>query len=128
MTSAAHTLGSSTWSELADAASSCATSGAADVDVLGKYDRLIATDYSRPARRLPRPLPQGVPVNDVLRYQMYAEHYGFEKEAMRLYARLDPARRADQCLESPAPCEGASDFGLPIRRKLFRAHAELAWG
>ncbi len=101
----------------------------ADVDVLEKYDRLVANDYCRPGCGdcLDR-CPQGVPVDDVLRYQMYAENYGFEKEAMRLYARLDPAHRADQCVDCPAPCEPACDFGLPIRQKLLRAHRELAWG
>ncbi len=101
----------------------------ADVNVLEKYDRLVANDYCRPGcGDCLASCPQGVPVNDVLRYQMYAENYGFEKEAMRLYARLDPAHRADQCLDCPAPCEAACDFGLPIRQKLVRAHRTLAWG
>jgi uncharacterized protein len=101
----------------------------ADVDLLEKYDRLVANDYCRPGcGDCLDHCPQGVPVNDVLRYQMYAENYGFEREAMRLYARLDPAHRADQCLGCPAPCEAACGFGLPIRQKLLRAHRELAWG
>jgi len=101
---------------------------AADVDVLEKYDRLVANDYCRPGCGdcLDR-CPHGVPVNDVLRYQMYAENYGLEKEAMRRYARLDPARRADGCLDCPAPCEAACPFELPIRRKLLHAHRDLAW-
>jgi hypothetical protein len=69
-----------------------------------------------------------VPVDDVLRYQMYAEHYGRERDAMRKYARLDPARRADHCATCPAPCEPACDFGIPIRARLMRAHAQLSWG
>jgi catechol 2,3-dioxygenase-like lactoylglutathione lyase family enzyme/ferredoxin len=93
----------------------------ADVDVLEKYDRLVANDYCRPGCGdcLDR-CPHGVPVNDVLRYQMYAENYGFEKEAMRLYAGLEPAHRADRCLGCPAPCEAGCRFGLPIRQKLIR--------
>jgi len=98
----------------------------ADVDLLEKYDRLVAADYCRPGcgACLDR-CPHGVPVDDVQRYRMYAAHYGFEKEAMRRYARLDPARRADHCLGCPAPCEAACEFGLPIRRQLLRAHREL---
>jgi predicted aldo/keto reductase-like oxidoreductase len=101
----------------------------ADVDVLEKYDRLVANDYCRPGcgACLDR-CPHGVPVDDVQRYAMYARDYGFEREAMRLYAKLDPTRRADRCLTCPAPCEAACPFQLPIRRQLVRAHRELAWG
>jgi predicted aldo/keto reductase-like oxidoreductase len=69
----------------------------------------------------------GVPVDDILRYAMYAENYGQEKEAMRLYATLDPARRADHCAGCPAPCEASCPFELPIRRKLTHAERLLAW-
>src|SRR5262245_57482683 len=100
----------------------------AEVDLLERYDRLVANDYCRPGcgECLDR-CPRDVPVNDILRYQMYAANYGFEKEAMRRYARLDAARRGDQCLDCPAPCEAACPFELPIRRKLLHAHRELAW-
>jgi predicted aldo/keto reductase-like oxidoreductase len=78
----------------------------ADVDVLEKYDRLVANDYCCPGcGDCLDHCPQGVPADDVLRYQMYAENHGFEKKAMRPYARLDPAHRADQCLDCPAPSE-----------------------
>jgi len=101
----------------------------ADLMLLEKYDRLVARDYCRPGcgACLDR-CPFSVPVDDVMRYTMYAENYGWEKEAMRLYARIDPTRRADQCLGCAAPCEAACDFGLPIRDKLVRAHRLLSWG
>jgi aryl-alcohol dehydrogenase-like predicted oxidoreductase len=102
---------------------------AAEVELLEKYDRLVANDYCRPGcGACLDHCPHGVPVDDVLRYQMYAEHYGFEKEAIRKYAALDPARRAGRCLDCPAPCEAACDFGLPIRQKLVRAHRDLTLG
>jgi predicted aldo/keto reductase-like oxidoreductase len=101
----------------------------ADVTLLEKYDQLVARDYCRPGcgACLDR-CPFGVPVDDVMRYAMYAENYGWEKEAMRLYARIAPGRRADQCLTCPAPCEPACDFGLSIRDKLVRAQRLLSWG
>ena len=101
----------------------------ADVTLLEKYDQLVARDYCRPGcgACLDR-CPFGVPVDDVMRYAMYAENYGWEKEAMRLYAQIDPARRADHCLTCAAPCEPACDFGLPIRDKLVRAQRLLSWG
>lgn len=101
----------------------------ADITLLEKYDRLVARDYCRPGcgACLDR-CPFDVPVDDVMRYAMYAQNYGREKEAMRLYAQIDPARRADQCLTCAAPCEAACDFGVPIRDKLLRAQRRLSWG
>jgi predicted aldo/keto reductase-like oxidoreductase len=101
---------------------------AADVSLLTKYDHLIARQYCRPGcGDCLAACPYGVPVDDVLRYAMYAENYGHEKEAMRLYARLDPAQRADQCLGCTAPCETHCRFELPIRDKLLRADRRLRW-
>jgi predicted aldo/keto reductase-like oxidoreductase len=100
-----------------------------DTAVLEKYDRLIARDYCRPGcGNCLDACPYGVPIDDVMRYTMYAENYGHEKEAMRLYARVDPARRASQCAGCPAPCEARCPFELPIRDKLMHADERLGWG
>jgi len=100
----------------------------ADQALLEKYDRLVSRDYCRPGcGDCLSSCPYEVPVDDVLRYQMYAEHYGREREAMRQYARLDPARRADHCASCAAPCERAREFGVPIRAKLMRADRQLRW-
>ena len=99
-----------------------------DVDLLEKYDRLVAREYCRPGcGDCLDACPYGVPVDDVMRYAMYAESYGQEKEAMRLYAKIDPARRADHCAGCAAPCEAKCDFQLPIRHKLTRADQLLRW-
>lgn len=92
----------------------------ADVALLEKYDRLIANNYCRPGcGDCLDACPNGVPVDDIMRYAMYFENYGQEKEAMRKYAKLQV--RADQCAGCPAPCEAKCEFGLPIRNKLMRA-------
>lgn len=97
-----------------------------DVALLEKYDRLVANDYCRPGcGDCLDACPYGVPVNDIMRYAMYFESYGQEKEAMRKYAKLDAAVRADHCAGCAAPCEAKCDFGLPIRDKLMRAHRML---
>jgi len=102
---------------------------AEDVALLEKYDRLIARDYCRPGcGDCLDACPYGVPVDDVMRYAMYAESYGREREAMRLYSRLDAARRADHCADCPAPCEAHCGFALPIRQKLVHADRILRWG
>jgi predicted aldo/keto reductase-like oxidoreductase len=100
----------------------------ADVDLLEKYDRLIARDYCRPGcGDCLDACPYDVPVDDIMRYAMYAENYGREKQAMRQYARIDPARRADHCAACAAPCEARCEFGLPIREKLIHADQLLRW-
>jgi predicted aldo/keto reductase-like oxidoreductase len=95
-----------------------------DVALLEKYDRLIAGDYCRPGcGDCLDACPYGVPVDDIMRYAMYFEHYGQEKEAMRKYAKLPV--RADHCAGCAAPCEARCEFGLPIRDKLVRAERLL---
>lgn len=100
----------------------------ADISLLEKYDRLIAREYCRPGcGACLDACPYGVPVDDILRYAMYAQNYGRERQAMRQYARLDTTRRADHCLDCPAPCEARCHFELPIRAKLVRAERTLRW-
>jgi hypothetical protein len=101
---------------------------ATDVSLLEKYDQLVARDYCRPGcGECLDACPDGVPVDEVLRYAMYAESYGQEREAARLYRQLDPARRADHCAGCSAPCERACPFELPVRRKMMHAHRLLEW-
>lgn len=100
----------------------------ADQAVLERYDRLVTREYCRPGCGSCLDVcPAGVPVPDVLRYAMYADAYGRERDAMLKYARLDLARRADQCVTCPAPCEAACPFGLSIRAQLLRADDRLRW-
>ncbi len=99
-----------------------------DVGLLERYDRLVARDYCRPGcGECLNACPYGVRVNDVLRYSMYSENYGQEKEAMRLYARVPEANRAGPCVGCSAPCEASCPFDLPIRDKLVRADRLLRW-
>jgi aryl-alcohol dehydrogenase-like predicted oxidoreductase len=99
-----------------------------DLALLEKYDRLVAREYCRPGCGgcLGR-CPHGVPIDDILRYEMYAENYGREKQAMLLYSRIPSERRADRCLACDAPCSGACGFGIPIRERLERADRSLRW-
>ncbi|HYD49719.1 MAG TPA: aldo/keto reductase [Terriglobales bacterium] len=97
-----------------------------DVALLEKYDRLISKDYCRPGcGDCLDACPYGLPIDDVLRYSMYFEHYGQQKEAMRLYGKLAPSQRADHCAGCAAPCEARCEFGLPVRAKMEKAHRLL---
>jgi predicted aldo/keto reductase-like oxidoreductase len=93
---------------------------ASDVTLLQRYDELVTHDYCRPGcgACLDR-CPSGVPVDDIFRYAMYAENYGWRGEAATRYAALATDRQASQCLRCPAPCETACPFDIRIRNKLM---------
>ena len=98
----------------------------ADVALLDRYDQLTANVYCRPGcGECLDSCPSNVPINDIMRYQMYARSYGQEKIAITDYARLDIARNAGRCLSCPAPCEASCPHDLPIRNRLVAAHREL---
>lgn len=99
-----------------------------DVALLERYDELITRIYCRPGcGECLDSCPAGVPIDDVLRYRMYAESYGQERDAMRAYAKVDPAQSAENCATCPAPCEAACPFEIPIRERLVEAHRLLRW-
>jgi hypothetical protein len=54
---------------------------------------------------------------------MYFEDYGWEQEAMRLYAGLD--KKADICAGCAAPCLGACPHGIPIQERTSETHRLL---
>ena len=92
---------------------------AQDVALLEDYDSRIARDYCRPGcgACLDR-CPNGVPVDDVFRYAMYAEDYGWNGQAREQYAQIPVDRNASRCASCPAPCEAACPFEISIREKL----------
>ncbi len=96
----------------------------ADVALLRRYDELTAGDYCQPhCGRCLDSCAYDLPINDVLRYRMYFKDYGWEKEGMRLYARLE--RNAAACLGCSAPCANTCPIEVPIRDKMLDAHATL---
>jgi len=99
----------------------------ADLALLEDYDRRIAHEYCRPGcGQCLDHCPNDVPVDDVLRYGMYAEDYGWGAQAREQYAALPVDRNAARCASCPAPCEAACPFGIAIREKLVRLDRLLA--
>jgi predicted aldo/keto reductase-like oxidoreductase len=95
-----------------------------DVAVLERYDQLVRGDYCQPhCGACLDACPEGLPIHDVLRYRMYARDYGWEREGMRLYTRLD--RTAALCAGCPAPCAGTCPQDIPIRTAMLDAHRRL---
>jgi aryl-alcohol dehydrogenase-like predicted oxidoreductase len=100
--------------------------GAGDVAVLERYDRLVAGSYCAPhCGACLDSCPEGLPIHDVLRQRMYFEDYGWEKEGMRLYARLE--KDAAVCATCPAPCMGSCPLGVPIQERMVGAHRLLSF-
>ena len=99
--------------------------GPRDVAILEKYDRLIAGSYCAPhCGACLDSCPEGLAINDVLRHRMYFEDYGWEKEGMRQYARLE--RNASVCASCSAPCLGSCPIGVRIQERMVGAHELLS--
>jgi aryl-alcohol dehydrogenase-like predicted oxidoreductase len=95
-----------------------------DVAILEKYDALVRGTYCAPhCGACLSSCPEQLAVHDVLRHRMYFEDYGWEKEAMRLYARL--GRNAAVCAGCSAPCLGACPQGIRIQDRMLGAHELL---
>ncbi len=96
----------------------------ADLVLLEKYDSLIANEYCRPGcGECLDSCPADLPIDDVLRYSMYFDTYGAEREAMKRYGEM-VARKghgAELCASCAAPCEKSCPFELPIKNKMARA-------
>ena len=71
--------------------------------------------------------PRGVPIWDILRYKMYFENYGDQKYAMVKYGQIPASQTVDGCAACPAPCDSACRYGLPVRKRLLEAHAQLTF-
>ncbi len=96
-----------------------------DVSRLQRYDQLVAGDYCQPhCGACLDSCRYDLPINDILRYRMYFKDYGWEKEGMRLYAKL--SHPAAACAGCAAPCAGSCPLGLPIREKMLDAHQVLS--
>ncbi len=98
-----------------------------DLVRLEEYDRRIAREYCRPGcGECLDSCPNGVAVDDVFRFAMYHEDYGWQRHAREQYARLAVDRNASRCAGCPAPCEAACPFQIAIRETLVRFDRLLA--
>jgi hypothetical protein len=100
---------------------------AADLALLEEYDRRIAGTYCGPHCGVCLDsCPEALPIHDVLRYRMYFEDYGWEKEGLRLYGNL--GRNASVCAGCSAPCLGTCPVGVAIPERMRGAHELLTIG
>jgi len=98
-----------------------------DLEVIAAYRRSAGNKYCRVScSECLSACPGNVAVNDVLRYKMYFEDYGIEKEAMRFYAGMEEERKPLACASCSGPCERACPYGLKVRESLIQAHRLLS--
>jgi aryl-alcohol dehydrogenase-like predicted oxidoreductase len=92
-----------------------------DLATLQRYEELTRLTQCRPHCGVCLDsCPEGLPIDDVLRHRMYFEGFDAEKEAMRLYARLET--KADVCSGCAAPCTNACPYGIPIPERTRETH------
>jgi predicted aldo/keto reductase-like oxidoreductase len=98
-----------------------------DYASLQRYDELIAGKHCyQHCGACLSSCPEGLPIDDVLRFRMYFEDYGDEREAMRQYDKLQV--KADVCTGCNAPCANACPFDVPIAEATQGAHRMLTLG
>ena len=101
------------------------TLGSGDVATLRRYDELIEGTHCAPhCGTCLDSCPVGLPIHDVLRFRMYFEDYGWEKEGLQQYARLGAAN-ASACASCSAPCASTCPLGIDIRERMSGAHGLL---
>ncbi len=101
---------------------------ATDRQMLERYAVLYGRDYCRTGcGDCEAGCPNDVPVAGILRYGMYFENYGQEKQAMHAYANLE--RDAENCLKcEDERCTMSCPYGLQVGLKLRAAHNTLSLG
>jgi predicted aldo/keto reductase-like oxidoreductase len=99
-----------------------------DLATLDRYDARTAGTHCAPhCGDCLDSCPAELPIHDVLRFRMYFEDYGWEKEGMRHYAKLGTAN-ASICASCSAPCANTCPAGLDIRERMAGAHDLLTLG
>ena len=88
------------------------------VDVMGKLKDAVEEQAATTDR-------QTASSSDIMRYAMYFKYYKMEKEAMRLYGRLDTPLRADACRDCEGHCERGCPHQRAVREGLLEARSLL---
>jgi predicted aldo/keto reductase-like oxidoreductase len=97
---------------------------AEDVARLARYEAATAGLHCRAGCGACLPAcPEQVPIDDVLRAEMYATRYRDPEGGRRLYRDL--AAPAARCLDCAAPCAGACPFGVEIAPRTRSTHLLL---
>ncbi len=102
--------------------------GYRDKEVLDDYVALVWDKYCRiGCDSCHSSCPGGVPINDILRFQMYFENYGDKRMAVDGYSGLPPDKLGDKCYDCiDALCQKACPYGLAIKERIIKTHEVLS--
>jgi predicted aldo/keto reductase-like oxidoreductase len=93
-----------------------------DLEIIKNYQAVVSSIYCRVScRKCLSSCPEGVAINEILRFAMYFENYGMEKEAMRYYSELEENRKPYKCSSCTGYCEKACPYGIKVRSRLLRS-------
>jgi len=98
-----------------------------DKEILDTYTAFIWNKYCRIGCDICHShCPKGVPVNDILRFQMYYENYGDKRMAVSEYSSLPKDKLGDNCTDCDAPCQKFCPYGIAIKERLTKSHNMLS--
>ncbi|MGQ9619034.1 MAG: aldo/keto reductase [Candidatus Aminicenantia bacterium] len=98
-----------------------------DLEIIKNYQAQANSLYCRVScRECLSSCPEGVAINEILRFAMYFENYRMEKEAMQYFSELENSRKPYKCLSCKGYCEGACPYGINIRERLINTHEMLS--
>ena len=100
-----------------------------DVALLDEYDRQTAGTHCAPHCAIAStPAPPACRSTTCSATAMYFEDYGWEKEGIEQYARLQKESGgldASLCANCPAPCANTCPLGIDIEQRMAGAHELL---
>jgi len=101
--------------------------GAVHQKFLDHYGNLIEGNYCKiGCGECLSSCPNQVAINEIMRYKMYFENYGSEKEGIVCYNNLHSKERADTCTNCNGDCSGSCPAGVDVRKEMIRAHELLS--
>ncbi|NVM00850.1 MAG: aldo/keto reductase [Candidatus Helarchaeota archaeon] len=101
--------------------------GYRDKKILDNYTTLVWNKYCRIGCDICHSYcPKGVPINDILRSQMYYENYGDKRAAVSEYSDLPKDKLGDNCFNCDAPCQKSCPYGIEIKERLLQSHKMLS--
>lgn len=92
---------------------------------LDAYVERFRHEYCRYCGTCLSACPNGVKVDDVMRFAMYFKYYGAEKTAMQEYTSLSAEAQAGPCAECAGHCMAACPNGVRVQPQLAEAHRLL---
>lgn len=99
----------------------------AALGLIAKYQEQAGDSYCRiSCTACLSACPNRVAVNDVLRFAMYYDNYGMERQAIDYYAELPAEQKPVSCETCAGLCERACPYGLKVRTRLLHSHDILS--